>query len=111
MRNIISFCFAIMLIAFSCTKDIPEPTEDIHNVDIGSYTLLPSSIDKIPYLGKKSIVFVDSNSNEIVLKIIESPVSQLNKATLYRYNVYVPEIPLNTTIYVKVNIFHLYMIR
>ncbi|MBK6785247.1 MAG: hypothetical protein IPG79_16980 [Saprospiraceae bacterium] len=111
MRNIISFCFAIILIAFSCTKDIPDPIEDIHNVDIGSYTLLPSSIDKIPYNGKKAIVFVDSNFNEIVLKIIESPVSQLNKANYYRYNVYAPG---DTVIYHYLSqrkYFHLYMIR
>jgi hypothetical protein len=90
MRIIVSFCFSIMLIAFSCTKEIPDPAEDIHNIDIGSYTLLPSSIDKIPYLGKKAIVFVDSNFNEIVFEIIEFPVSQLYRVTSYRYNVYSP---------------------
>lgn len=77
MRTRIQFCFAIILFVFSCSEDniIPKK-DDIHNVDIGIYHLLQSSIDTIPYLGKKSIVFVDSNSNSIVFEIIEKPITQ-----------------------------------
>jgi len=43
--------------------------DDKYNVNIGSYNLLQSSIDAMPYLGKKSIVFVDSSANEMVFVI------------------------------------------
>lgn len=91
MRNIINFCFTIILLAFSCSKDSIIPADDdIHNVDIGVYNLLQSSIDTLPYLGKKGIVFIDSNFSNIVFEIIEKPITQFNGAYLLKYNVYEP---------------------
>lgn len=89
MRNIIKTFFAIIFLAFSCSKDSIMPVEDdIHNVDIGVYNLLQSSIDTLPYLGKKRIVFIDTNFNNIVFEIIEKPITQFNGAYLFKYNVY-----------------------
>ncbi len=91
MRNSIYFCLAIILLAFSCSKDSIVPAkDDIHNVDIGVYNLLQSSIDTIPYLGKKGITFIDSNFNEIVFEIFEKPIAQYDSAHLLKYNVYEP---------------------
>ncbi|HQV67376.1 MAG TPA: hypothetical protein PLO48_11245 [Saprospiraceae bacterium] len=93
MKNIRYFFFATLILVFSCSKDtmisdMDNEMDDKYNVNIGSYNLLQSSIDAMPYLGKKSIVFVDSSANEMVFVINERPVSQYKSATLYKYNVY-----------------------
>ncbi len=91
IRNIINFCFAIILLTFSCSKDnIIRDKDDIRNVNIGMYNLLQSSIDTLPYLGKKGITFIDSNFSEIVFEIIEKPIAQFDGAYLLKYNVYEP---------------------
>jgi hypothetical protein len=92
MKNIRYFFFATLILAFSCSKDsmisdMDNEMDDKYNVNIGSYKLLQSSIDAMPYLGKKSIVFVDSSANEMVFVINESPILEGN-VTLFTYNVY-----------------------
>lgn len=89
MRNIIKLLCITILLAFSCSKESIVPDkEDIYNVDIGVYRLLQSSIDTLPYLGKKGIVFIDSNFNNIVFKIAEEPVTLFRGSYLLKYDVY-----------------------
>lgn len=91
MRNIINIIFAIIALVFSCSKDNIIPVkDDIHNVDIGVYNLLQSSIDTLPYLGKKGIVFIDSNFSDILFEIIEKPITQYNGSYLIKYDVFEP---------------------
>lgn len=79
----------------SCTKeDEMEVEESIMEerrdttIHIGDYRLLPESLDRIPYLGKEQIVFVDSSNNSIVLEIEERDLFVSNSATLFRYDVF-----------------------
>ncbi len=83
--------FLVILIVSSCSKreDMMSSTNDeLHNISIGSYSLLQSSIDTLPYLNKVGIVFSDSANNTIVLKIQELPTSYSKNARFYKYNVY-----------------------
>lgn len=94
-HNLLLLCrlaIGLSLLA-SCKKDPiekisdPPPSVNKDSIHIGSYTLLETSRDAMPYKGKSSVTFVDSAGNEMVF-----PITAFTKKTLhgclYRYDVY-----------------------
>lgn len=84
--------FATLL--FSCKKEDegsenPPPPENKDSIDIGSFKLLETSRDKIPYNGKSSVTFVDSAGNELVFPI-DDFTKKTAKGCYWKYNVNEP---------------------
>jgi hypothetical protein len=68
--KLISLFSFLIFLNFSCTKEpdkFLDPSID-PEINLGTFSLLQSSIDKIPYNNKKGVVFVDSLNNEVSFK-------------------------------------------
>lgn len=89
MKKLFKLNLLLLLLAFnSCSDDIQNTVSDPDDIiDIGTYTLKESSINKIPYLGKKHIIFLDSFNHKVKFDIIEKNILFIN-SILYRYDVH-----------------------
>lgn len=74
----------------ACKEEVVEPIGNVNcDFEIGSYEILNSSFDAIPYYGKKKIVFEDSLG-----QLVECTISEVNSllsgGTFIHYNVNEP---------------------
>ncbi len=77
---------------FACKKEEaeePQTPQQDNIVDIGSYSLLESSRNAVPYKGKSSATFIDSIGNELTFPI-ESSIGSNFEGCLWKYDVYQP---------------------
>lgn len=91
--NLFMFCLFSVAIFPSCNNDDDAaitPDEGPLTIDIGDYSLLPESIEQIPYLGFSEIVFVDSAGSEAVFSITEQPLFQSSGSKYFKYDVNEP---------------------
>jgi hypothetical protein len=90
INTMLKFSFLIV-ITFSinaCSDDeFLMENEESNTIEIGDYFLLQENIDRLPYLNKKEIVFIDSNYKKTVFKILENDVFLTVSGTLYKYNI------------------------
>ncbi len=87
MKTFLQYLLLLLVIfLFACKKeDIKEPQDNI--VDIGSFSLLESSRNAVPYKGKSSAIFLDSVGNELTFPI--SPFVNSNfEGCYWKYDVY-----------------------
>lgn len=64
------------------------PEEGLPTIDIGSYSLLPESIAKIPYVNQSGIIFVDTFGTEVFFSVEEEDIFESNGSNYYRYDVF-----------------------
>lgn len=64
------------------------PEEGLPTIDIGSYSLLPESIAKIPYVNQSGIIFVDTFGTEVFFNVEEEDIFESNGSNYYRYDVF-----------------------
>lgn len=90
--SIVLFVFTLFLASPGCKQDDDALTPDDEplTIDIGSYSLLPGSIEQIPYLGQSEIIFLDSTGAEAIFKIDEQGLFQSDGAKYFRYDVEEP---------------------
>lgn len=79
----------------SCSKADDFVPENLQ-FNIGSYSLLSESVQKMPYLGKSKAIFIDSSGYEIEFEIIEKDLNVHEK----RYTVNDLESPTGVTEYI-----------
>lgn len=91
--NSITILYCILLLA-ACKYDTEEVTPEFPEFpasfhceeNIGSFKLLPSSLNYVPYSGKDSVTFVDSLGTRLVFSIQEREINTFQSA-LAKYNV------------------------
>jgi hypothetical protein len=74
--------------SIACEKD-KGPAPLFREIDLGSLTLLQSSIDALPYPGKSGAVYQDSTGAEILFEISEKDIVELSFAGT-KYDMYAP---------------------
>lgn len=79
----IPYAIFLLICLMACQDEINLPDGYDHPCDemLGRFELLPSSLAKIPYEGKQSVVFVDSLGNELTL-VITTPTNEDDKQAL-----------------------------
>ncbi len=88
-RFIILLVSCLLIFTSSCKKEevIIEEEEETNNIDVGEYSLLPESLELLPYLGKERIVFIDSLGNTTNFQITEFDLFS-SSSTYIKYDIF-----------------------
>jgi hypothetical protein len=94
--KLLNYLSLLLLFAFlfACKKedpnpDNPQPPENKDSVDIGSFSLLETSRNMVPYKDKSSVTFVDSAGNELVFPI-DIFANKTSHGCYWKYDVHEP---------------------